>query len=204
MQVRRPQFGFLHHGFIDPDFMKCTFDWMLDDARLGLMKGCPMAYFWFASSRSDLYTFWGPRLEDMLDRPLTPASQQFRLVEFGLEPYPDAGISRIVIDTEDRTDRWYADPGMPSSHYLRKVAASADGLKWLDGAVSNGVQIVFHGEHSSLLRQALRHYLRHTMDAEGQSIPPRMQHQSARAAVEELAASYSGHCPAPVLHQLAA
>ena len=133
MHVRRPQFGFLHHGFIDPDFMKCTFDWMLDDARLGLMKGCPMAYFWFASSRSDLYTFWAPRLEDMLDRPLTPASQQFRLVEFGLEPYPDAGISRLVIDTEDRTDRWYGDPGhaaVPLPAQGRRQRRRAEVARW--------------------------------------------------------------------------
>ena len=91
--------GFQHQGFVDPHFLACAFDWMLDDACHALDKGCPMAYFWFASSRSDLYSYWGPRLEDLLGQAITPASQQYRCLKAGLAPYPDDGISRVVIDT---------------------------------------------------------------------------------------------------------
>ena len=179
--------GFQHQGFVDPHFLACAFDWMLDDACHALDKGCPMAYFWFASSRSDLYSYWGPRLEDLLGQTITPASQQYRCLKAGLAPYPDDGISRVVIDTDDRADSWYGDPGMPQAHYLRQVASNCAGLKWLDAAVSNGVQLLMHGDYSSMLRKALRLYLQHTLDRGESCTPFRIQQQNARSAILRLA-----------------
>jgi len=178
---------FSHFDFIDPEFMKCTFDLMLDDAHGCLLRRCPMAYYWFASRESDLYTYWSPRIEHLIGEPITPASQAFRVRRAGLPTYPDAGITNLVIDTSDVSDRWYGAPDISASEYLDRIATDAEGFRWLDGALSNGVRLQLRGEHAYLLRQALKLYVQCTSDDQHAAWPIRMQHQAGRNAILHLA-----------------
>jgi hypothetical protein len=178
---------FAHFGYVDEEFLRCIFDLMLDDAHSSLWWKCPMAYYWFASSASDLYTFWSPRIEHLIGRSITPHSQRYRIEAAGMPAYPDEGISSMLVDTEDSSSTWYGAPGMPAADYLEKLSGESDGFKWLDAALSNGVRLRIRGEHGYLLRQALKHYVHHTIEELHAALPIRMQHQAARCAVKVLA-----------------
>lgn len=135
---------------------------VLDRARQDLRSEQPGiradAYWWLVSPLSDLYTDLCPRFG--LD--LTPSSFREDILAAGLSAdFPDHGVPRLLIDTDNQHSWAHSPVGESQQGYLSRLADLLINVhgEAIQACVLNGVAVDFHGTKAFCARQAVNTFL---------------------------------------------
>lgn len=137
------------------------FEGLFEQAHKDLSKGRGSAYFWIACPNSSLYSF----LSQTLDNPPSPgrvaaAPGTASAIKRGKLPdVPLAGITHLVIDTDDASS-WYGAPRtLGKKRYVHQLSLMLDKLEYVEGAIENGVEVSVKGFYETSFMKVLRIFL---------------------------------------------
>ena len=137
------------------------FEGLFEQAHKDLSKGRGSAYFWIACPKSSLYSFLSQVFEDTPapGRVASAPGTASAIRRGNLPDVPLAGITHLVIDT-DNASFWYGAPrALGKKRYIHKLSFMLDKLEYVEGAIENGVDVSITGYYEQAFRKVLRIFL---------------------------------------------